>query len=190
MPKPLSKIILRLLAIALIHTFVLGWMVWDRATLLREGKEVRLTVVPVDPRDLLRGDYVTLRFNISRLDTQKVETDSDLKRGDPVYVGVKKSEHGPSSAISANRLLPQVHSDIVFIKGTITSISKGKNNSRLLNVKYGMEKYFIPEGDGGKLEDLRREKVLSILAAVSKDGEAGIKALLVRGKPVYEEPIF
>jgi len=182
--KSLSNIVLRLLAIALIQSFVLGWMVWDRVSLLKNGQEIRLSVVPVDPRDLLRGDYVILSFGISRIDTAKIKTDRKFRKGDLIYVGLKKSEEGQWVAISANHQLPQVKSEIVFIKGRITSAS------RQLRIKYGMEKYFIPEGEGQKLEALRNDKVLSIVAAVSNTGEAGIKSLLVRGKPVYEEPFF
>jgi len=53
-----------------------------------------------------------------------------------------------------------------------------------------MEKYFIPQGEGLRLEALRNKKVLNIVAAVSDTGDAGIKALLVRGKQIYEEPFF
>jgi len=190
MDKPVPKIAVRLMAIALIHTLVLGWMVWDRVTLLREGREVRLAVVPVDPRDLLRGDYVILSFNISRIDVSKVEGDREFKSGNLVYVGLKKSDDGLWNAVSANLKHPPDKSDIVVIKGKVYVASTGIDGSETLQIHYGMEKYFIPEGDGPKLEGLRNEKVLSIVAAVSDSGKAGIKALLVRGEPVYEETIF
>ncbi len=184
------KIAVRLMAIALIQTLVLGWMVWDRVTLLREGREVTLAVVPVDPRDLLRGDYVILSFSINRIDTSKVEGDRDFERGNPVYVGLKKSDDGLWNAVSATIKRPEDKSDVVFIKGKIYLVSNSIGGSKKLQINYGMEKYFIPEGDGPGLEKLRSEKVLSIVAAVSDSGEAGIKALLVRGQPVYEETIF
>ncbi len=190
MLKPTSNIFVRLMAIAVLQTFVLGWIVWDRAALLRNGQEVQLAVVPVDPRDLLRGEYIILRFDISRIDTLNVKTDRDFQSGDPVYVGLEKSQGGQWYAISANHQLPQGASNIVFIKGKIDYTTKGKNSAKVLNIKYGMEKFFIPEGDGPGLEDLRNEKVLRIVAAVSATGEAGIKALLVRGQPVYEETVF
>ena len=37
-------------------------MVYQRAEILRNGQEVRLEIVPVDPRDLFRGDYVILDY--------------------------------------------------------------------------------------------------------------------------------
>ncbi len=197
MPKPLNNIVFRIITIALIHTFILGWMVWDRVSLLRNGQEIRLSVEPVDPRDLLRGDYIILRFGISQIDTRQVDMDRDFHRGELIFVGLKKLKDGTWKAISINHQKPQVKSDIVFIKGKVKYVSKSKRLTTGLNkkhssvsIKYGMEKYFIPQGDGPKLEALRNEKVLNILAAVSDSGEAGIKALLVRGKQVYEEPFF
>lgn len=190
MLKPISHIFLKLTAIALIQTFVLGWIVWDRVSLLRNGQEVRLAVVPVDPRDLLRGDYVILSFNISQVDTLQIYVKRGFTRGNKVYVGLEKSDNGQWNAISVDHQRPEIKSDTVFIKGEITFVSKSKNGSQRLNIKYGMEKFFIPEGDGLRLEALRNEKVLSIVAAVSDTGEAGIKSLLVRGEPVYEEPFF
>ena len=190
MDKSVAKIAVRLMAIALIQTFVLGWMVWDRVTLLKEGREVTLAVAPVDPRDLLRGDYVILSFDISRIDISNIEGDRGFETGSPVYVGLKKSDDGLWNAVSANINRPQDQSGVVFIKGKIDLVSNGIGSSQKLQINYGMEKYFIPEGDGPGLEKMRSEKVLRIVAAVSDRGEAGIKALLVRGQPVYEETIF
>lgn len=190
MHNPLPHIGLRLVAIALIHTAILGWMVWDQVELLRHGKEIKLSVVPVDPRDLLRGDYVILRFGISRIYPKNVESDGTFKRGVVIFVGLKETAGGLWKAISLNHHLPQVKSDIVFIKGKVSYASGNFGKGTQLRIKYGIEKYFIPEGEGPGLEKLRTDKVLSIVAAVSTSGQAGIKALLVRGKSVYEEPLF
>src|ERR1700722_19874827 len=54
-------------AAALVQLALLALMVGDRVRILRDGTEVTLRAQPVDPRDLLRGDYVTLSYNISQL---------------------------------------------------------------------------------------------------------------------------
>lgn len=51
----------------LVQCTLLVLMVADRMQILREGTEVILQTQPVDPRDLLRGDYVVLRYDISQL---------------------------------------------------------------------------------------------------------------------------
>ena len=40
----------------LLQAGLLAWMLADRVMLLKNGREIRLQVVPVDPRDLFRGD--------------------------------------------------------------------------------------------------------------------------------------
>ena len=58
------------------------------------------------------------------------------------------------------------------------------------HIKYGIESYFVPEGEGKRLEDLVRERKLQVLVAVGADGEAAIKGLLIDGALQYEEPLF
>ena len=54
-------------AAALVQVALLTVMIVDRVQILRDGKEVTLQSRPVDPRDLLRGDYVVLGYDISQL---------------------------------------------------------------------------------------------------------------------------
>jgi uncharacterized membrane-anchored protein len=39
---------------------------------LASGKEVLLSTVPIDPRDLFKGDYVTLSYDINAIDLNLV----------------------------------------------------------------------------------------------------------------------
>ena len=52
---------------AVIQLALIAAMVIDRASVLREGKEIALQTRPVDPRDFLRGDYVVLSYDISAI---------------------------------------------------------------------------------------------------------------------------
>jgi uncharacterized membrane-anchored protein len=51
-------------AAALVQIALLAVMVADRVRILRDGTEVTLQTRPVDPRDILRGDYVVLGYDI------------------------------------------------------------------------------------------------------------------------------
>lgn len=206
MTLPGSKMFLRLLAVALLHSAVLGWMVWDRVTLLQNGRKITLAVRPLDPRDFFRGDYIILTFDINRIRVWEVVGDKKFNRSDDIFVGLKRADDGSWHATAIYHTPPEISADIVFIKGRVTrALNLKKHASRIptgrapvchkaecvrLYVKYGIEKYFVPEGDGLRLEALRNDKVLSIAVAVSTTGKAGIKALLVRGKSVYDEPLF
>ena len=59
-----NRIVLTLVIVALAQTAVLAGMVADRVRLLKSGREITLPIVPVDPRDFFRGEYVRLGYDI------------------------------------------------------------------------------------------------------------------------------
>jgi uncharacterized membrane-anchored protein len=60
----------------------------------------------------------------------------------------------------------------------------------MIRVEYGIERYYVPEGEGKPLEEARQDGNVSIAVRVSADGTAQIRSLLVDGKPAYEEPVY
>lgn len=144
---------------------------------LRTGKEVLLKTVPVDPRDLFRGDYVILRYEISRIDLNNIGADyADFKIGDRVYVALKKeNEYGIASRIFRNA--PK--DEKLFLKGIVKNV-QNKN----LIIEYGIESYFVPEGKGKEIEIPREGKRLDVRASIDRFGNAVIKSLLTGGKEI------
>ena len=59
-----------------------------------------------------------------------------------------------------------------------------------LQINYGIERYFVPQGEGREIEQARNQGKVSVVAAVTPAGRAAIKRLLLDGKPVYDEPLF
>ncbi len=57
---------LAFLAAIILFVIVLASGVYTQEDLRRNGQQVILSTVPVDPRDLLRGDYVDLAYEIGR----------------------------------------------------------------------------------------------------------------------------
>ena len=53
-----KKLVVAAVLLALAQIAFLSWIIAGRAAILRDGQEVLLKIEPVDPRDLLRGDYV------------------------------------------------------------------------------------------------------------------------------------
>ena len=43
-----------------------NFTIWQRETLLRDGQVLLLELAPVDPRSLMQGDYMALRFAVSQ----------------------------------------------------------------------------------------------------------------------------
>jgi uncharacterized membrane-anchored protein len=58
------------------------------------------------------------------------------------------------------------------------------------SIAFGIESYFVPEGEGRTLEQERNARNLSVDVALASDGEAAIKGIRIDGQPVYEEPLF
>ena len=176
--------------VALVQTMALVWMIADRVSLLKSGREIVLPVVPVDPRDLFRGDYVTLSYDISRL---RLDGEAGRKRTSKtsVYAVVKKT---PDGSWKADRLVlarpAQLASDEQLIQGRFDSRWGGGFLGAWSMPHYGIEKYFVPEGTGPELEKAAREKKLAAVIAVDKNGRAALKGLVIDGKVRYEEPLF
>lgn len=191
----------RLGLVILIQTGVLLSMVWDRAAILNEGTPVLLKTEPVDPRSLFRGYYVDLNYEINRLELSRLEGDMAFKRWQQVFVALEK-QNGHWSAASVFRAWPSVIGDQVIIQGTIERIVYEDNlcefdddltcKIKALIVRYGIDSYFIPEGDGGKIEELMRDNRDNFRVGVSVDseGKAAIRGLLLSGDWLYQEPVY
>jgi len=141
---------------------------------LRTGTIVVLQTIPVDPRDLFRGDYVKLRYKISSIDlTSLGQLDHKFKVGDATYVELEIKD---KYAIVTN-VFAQPIKDKLFLKGEVRSVAA--NN---LTVEYGIESYFVPENQGKMIES-QIGKDVCVRVAIDSFGNAVIKELLIDGKP-------
>jgi uncharacterized membrane-anchored protein len=179
-------------AAILVQCALLILMVADRVQILREGREITLQTRPVDPRDLLRGDYVTLGYDISQLPAGALAGQPSAERNPIVFVKLKPDADGLYQAVSVHAAPVAVTAPEVLIRGRV-SYSCGSNGRMFcdkLTIRYGLESYFVPEGEGKTLEQARNEQKLRVVAAVLPSGRAAIKRLLLDGEPVYEEPWY
>jgi uncharacterized membrane-anchored protein len=179
----------------LIQVALVAVMVFDRIRILRAGTEVTLQTRPVDPRDFLRGDYVTLFYDISSLPAGALKDTPIAGRGVPIYVKLAPGRDGIYHAVSLHLEPVAVSGNEVLIAGRLNSgFHCGSLGHRTLcdrlGIKYGIERYFVPEGEGRAIESARNEGKVTVVAAVAPGGRAAIKRLLIDGKPVYDEPMF
>ena len=176
----------------LVQCTLLVLMVADRMQILREGREVTLQTQPVDPRDLLRGDYVVLRYDISQLPAGTLAGQPAAERKPVVFVKLAPNANGLYEAVSVSAEPVTVTAPEILIRGRVSYScgSTGRTFCDKLAIKYGLESYFVPEGEGKKLEQARNQQKLRVVAAVLPSGRAAIKRLLLDGEPVYEEPLY
>jgi uncharacterized membrane-anchored protein len=127
----------------------------------RTGKTYLLKVQPVDPRDLLSGDYVALRYAINTLPDRFDLSGSNI----PTYVTLQPS--GTVWEIGDVGEAPPT-GDVPYLKG--------RAFGRQIN--YGIERYYVPEGKGRQVpRDLYAEIV------IRADGTGQLKRLYSDGKP-------
>jgi uncharacterized membrane-anchored protein len=186
-----NRAALALVVVALAQTGVLAGMVIDRTRLLKSGREITLPIVPVDPRDLFRGEYVRLGYDAGNVPLRLLEGPPP-RRNDPFYVVLEKKEGDAWSPVKVSRAMPQEASPerIVLKARSMWAWPKTYSANATTRVRYGIESYFVPQGEGPRLEQLAREKKLAALIAVDRDGNAAIKALVVDGQLAYVEPLL
>lgn len=185
----------RVLAAMLLLTGGLLALVESRASILRNGSEVRLKTAPVDPRDLFRGDYVVLAYPIGTVEGP-AGGEGGFQRGDAVFVTLTRDAEGFARATAVTKARPAVAGSDVAIAGRVQSTGACVLNDageadcasgrRRLRIAYGLESYFVPQGQGLAIETTERSRI-EVVAAVTAGGEAAIKRLLIDGKLIYAE---
>ena len=151
--------------IGIAGSFIL-YLSWPLLT----GTTVILKTQPVDPFDLLRGQYLTISYEISRVDLP-----AEAKEGDSVYVLLKEGDDKIWHAGSVSLTRPDSG---VFIRGI------ARNSWRGLSVEYGIEQYFFER-------DAHIPRMDSIKIKVGSSGQARIVELLMNGESLnitYKKP--
>ena len=111
-----------------------------------------------------------------------------------IYVKLARDTDGFHKPISAHLEPVAVGPGEAMIRGRIADrYFCGDHNDAFcstIRLEYGLEKFFVPQGEGREIEKARNDGKVSVTAAVADGGRAAIKRLLLDGKPVYDEPLF
>ncbi|SFO86569.1 Uncharacterized membrane-anchored protein [Mesorhizobium sp. NFR06] len=190
-----KKLIVSALVLALVQIGFLSWIIAGRAAILRSGKEVLLKVEPVDPRDLLRGDYISLNNNISRIPAKLIanvpqgmlSTDDSsitvrLKRGGDGYWQPTAAWFGKAPAPAG--------ADEADIAGHVAAGWDVRSPDVTIAPDYGIGRFYLPEGEGMAIQNDMRVRPFGIKLALAADGTAQIKALMDGNKTLFEEPLY
>jgi len=140
------------------------------------GKEVMLKTAPVDPWDFFRGDYMTLRYEISTIDLSHTPHDKDFNYGENVYAVLSKGDKF-WTITKLEHDKPVIRNTEVCMKGKITYLYQNS-----MTVVWGIESYFVPEGKGRTIESQRMN--VTVMAAVDTTCRAMIKKVYVNDEPL------
>ena len=176
MSSKLKRLFIVVIAIQIVFLFGL---VGYRETILALGRTAVLRTVPVDPRDLFKGEYVTLRYEISTLGRTDVSQGSkrhrllgEISEGDTVYVALSNID-GDDSSLDVQTGEPSGRTDL-FIEGQVDT-----RNNDVITVEYGIEQYFVSEGRGLEIE---RADDVNVRIKITRSGIAVIDALIIDGE--------
>ncbi len=160
----MKKHLIAVIVLAAIFAGFLFYASWPTAT----GTGVELKLMPVDPFDLIRGQYLTLRYEIGT-----IPEPYNFTEGTTVYVVLKKDGDEIYRPASYSEQMPQVVEGQVVIRGT----------SHVNWIEYGIESYFIERGA------VLKEQMTDVTAYVKilPDGRASIVELRKDHEPVEFE---
>jgi uncharacterized membrane-anchored protein len=135
---------------------ILAVMIATPLRTILSGQSVLLRVVPVDPRDLFRGDYVILSYEFSRVPNEiAVEMASGKLAADTIFVTLEPEQDGRHYRATHFGLSRPAEG--IYLRGRI------KNR---FSIEYGIESFFVQEG-------------LSAEVVVDSKGNAMLKGLVV-----------
>lgn len=183
----LSRALVLALVAALLQIGVLAWSIHGRAVVLRDGAEVVLKTEPVDPRDLLRGRYVRLGYDISTIGLALFPEDQREAaiRGSDIRVHLVPAPDGLWQADRTD--IGTGDGEGVWIAGTITY----RLSDESVSVEYGIERFYAPEYLAPEIErNMRNGDITRTVVAVGKTGTAQIKALRQGSETLFVEPLY
>ncbi|TGE15326.1 hypothetical protein E5J99_13045 [Hymenobacter elongatus] len=132
------------------------------------GRVVVLRTTPVDPRDLLFGDYVRLNYTISQVPARLWHGPQPPQAGQPVYV-LLQPLRGAYEAAGVYSTEPAADAHQVVLRGWVTdSWAHG------IRLRFGLERYYVPEKTGLSLEKSATRQPLLVRVSVAPWGQARI----------------
>lgn len=172
----------RLIAFALVVAVqlavVVGWVASVEHH-LATGRPLVLAVEGRDPRDLLRGDYVTLAFPFERL--EGLTLPQGLEVGDTAYV-VFDTAAEPAEAVAVVAENPELMPGRLALRVTV----EGPHRVGAPN----LTRFFVPEGTGRPLEDDIRDATVTLEAAVDDDGVGILRQMRIGDTVIADTRLF
>ncbi|MEQ9520711.1 MAG: GDYXXLXY domain-containing protein [Parvibaculum sp.] len=193
-----TRLILGIALAAVVQTAILTQMVMGQVRLLNSPTEAILKTVPVDPRDIFRGDYVILNYEMEQLRNDRVDIATDVQQDQDIYIvlnltlpfatPVKVLASRPETLEPGQAVIRGSAYWVDTVQRQPTDTGCGDCTS--LSLSLPIDSYFVPEGTGTEIEQYRNERALGVIVALNEDGDAAIKGLMMDGKKIYDEPLF
>lgn len=164
-----------ILLVLIVQLIALTSIAAKRELIRTNGDIVFLRTAPVDPRDLFRGDFVRLQYEIATPQKELVSDELLAQQHETVYLRLKPDAQGVAQLTGITQDEPEG----LFIKGSMDMNWRRTWSGRGL-IKLGIEKYFIEQGSGLAMEKKRGraqewQTPMEMEVALGGDGTAVIR---------------
>lgn len=162
----LSRTRLGLLGLALLLQWLVPLsLIVGREQVIRNGTEVRMVVVPIDPSDPFRGRYV--RINPQPEGSGEVVLPAGLKRGQTAYAVLTTDERGYARL---ERIVEARPESGLSLKGLVRSPGSS-------TLDFGLDRYYLNEKLAPAAEALLRDRLQT-------ESEVAVTIRLYKGRGV------
>lgn len=140
--------VILIIVVVVLQATALAAVVLQRETVLQDGDLVFMRTLPVDPRDLLRGDYVRLGYEVANIPADRVRAEEFKEMQKP-----ERRVYLTYSTDFRNVMIPE---KLTFARPEGEKYIRGltvKNwRSDAIGVRFGVEKYFVQQGKGWPMQ--------------------------------------
>ncbi len=152
MKKPL------ILAIIL-QILVLISMLFFAYAPVKFGEEIKVKATGYDPRDLLLGNYTSLRYE----DLNAFKSKKAFRRNEQIYLSLEKK----GSFYAGKSLSKEKPKNGIYLKGRVRYSSQKKDGYKVY-LKFGIERYYSTAKNSKNLEKkLRKKKAIVTLGVLN-----------------------
>ncbi|HEX8329165.1 MAG TPA: GDYXXLXY domain-containing protein [Hymenobacter sp.] len=133
------------------------------------GEHVVLATTPIDPRDLLYGDFVRLRYTIGENPLSLWRGAEPPRRRQGVFMLLAPGADSLSVPVGVYDRAPRPGPNQAVLRAWVTNVYR---NSFAL--RFNLERYYVPEGSGLRLEKASRLHPLRVHVSIAPWGQARI----------------
>jgi uncharacterized membrane-anchored protein len=133
------------------------------------GQHMVLTTEPIDPQDLLHGDFVRLRYTISQSPLRLWHDDAPPRRRQAVFVLLAQGPDSVSTAVGVYAKAPTPGASQAVLRGWVTDVYRSS-----LALRFNLERYYVPDGSPLRLEKPGHTYPLRVRVSIAPWGQARI----------------
>ncbi|MBD2722858.1 GDYXXLXY domain-containing protein [Hymenobacter armeniacus] len=133
------------------------------------GQHIVLATTPVDPRDLLYGDFVRLRYAISEAPLSQWRGETPPRRRQGVFLLLATGPDSLSTTVGVYPKAPTAGPSQAVLRAWVTDVYRNS-----LALRFNLERYYVPEGSGLRLEKAGRRHPLRVHVSIAPWGQARI----------------